>query len=448
MQEPKPQERVEDIAIAEYLVGELERGPLPPLRFALRLTLRMVELAVLVGPSVGLWLVYGLGTLAWGRAPNVVRLSQVTRYLRYTWTLRSPEVELPLHHRVWLSTAFLRKFEFAPVQGLAWILDEALYGRMLDAVEVRSPLIELSATRSGSTQLARYLEHDPRLLSPSVLQLFAPYLWLWRLAARFAPLVSLEAIDARLEATMPPEFLERHEADAFRTDTFEVALSTGCLNLWSLFLGPRVAQREFNFGEAAPENRDLWDRDFVMLFDRIARKTLLRHGASEDQRIFIKGHFLAAADLLERRYPDARFVTMVRHPSKRLQSAVNYLRVHPVDAVLGPPPWRTVGRMLVPVDARYCELEQAWYGRRGGARRCVLRFDDYCTNLEGTMAKVYRECLDIDALPSFVPREHEPRKRKDYLVNRSLEDVGVDRHRLEARLSDYIEWCAPRHERA
>jgi len=52
----------------------------------------------------------------------------------------------------------------------------------------------------------------------------------------------------------------------------------------------------------------------------------------------VKGHFLCAADALERHYPDARFLTMIREPAPRLQSGINYLRVNPTDA-LGPVPW-------------------------------------------------------------------------------------------------------------
>lgn len=429
-----------EVEVPAHLEGEPTRGPLPPLRFAFRVLLRSAGVAVWVLPSLSLWLLYGLAAQIYGRAPNMVRVDQVLRYLGDTWTVDASEAELPVHHRVWLSLCILLRLELAPLRGLAWLLDEALYAPALDAREVRAPLIALSAARSGSTQIARYLERDPQLVAPSMLQFMLPYLWLWRLGARLAVWIPPAFVAARIEAAMWPEFLERHEADVFRTDTFDAALYSATLNPLSFFLGPRLIAREANLAEAAPHNRVMWERDFVELFDRIGRKLLLWHGPDTGPRVFIKGHFLAAADALERRYPDARFLTVVRPPRSRVRSTINYIRTTPLDFVLGPPAWRPLALGLALTEARYSELEQAWYSRTTGARRCVLRFEDYVADLEASMAKIYRECLDMDELPAHVPREHAPRERKRYAIDRSLTRVGIDADALEARLAAYIGW--------
>jgi hypothetical protein len=57
------------------------------------------------------------------------------------------------------------------------------------------------------------------------------------------------------------------------------------------------------------------------------------------------------------------------------------------------------------------------------------------------MHKVYRECLDTEELPPHVPRQHPPRKRTQYLLDRSLAQVGVNEAALDARLAPYIAWC-------
>ena len=71
----------------------------------------------------------------------------------------------------------------------------------------------------------------------------------------------------------------------------------------------------------------------------------------------------------------------------------------------------------------------------------MLRFSEYIRDLEGNMAKVYRELLDTPTLPDYVPRVHEPRERKNYLLNRSLAEVGIDEDALSERLAGYIAWC-------
>jgi len=339
----------------------------------------------------------------------------------------------------------------API-GLAWQLDALLYGAALRATPVVAPLIEISAARSGSTQLARYLEDDPHLAAPSVLQALFPYLWLWRLVPpTIGRFFTPDQVRHKIESVMPLEFLQRHEGDPFRTDTFDGALYLAHMNALSSFLGPDVMIDDFGFGILAPHNRALWEQHFVDLLDGIALKTLLHAGSAPDgqpRRFFVKGHFLSAADALERRYPDARFLTMIREPAPRLQSAVNFLRANPLDATLGAVPWAWLSQTLARTEPSYCESEQVWFTRQGGARRCVLRFSDYVRDLEAAMSKVYRECLDSSRLPPHVPRSHPPRERTNYLLNRSLEQVGVDEAVLNARLSSYIAWCrGPDRER-
>lgn len=434
-----------DAVVPEHLPGEPRRVPPSDGRLLAWLLVRWVGVIVLAGVVAPLWPVYLLGAARWGWAPNVLRAGRVVRFLRLAVTVRPARPGLPRLWRWWLAMRVVQKAVGAPIGGIAWHLDELLYRRRLDAVVVAAPLIEISAARSGSTQLARYLEGDATLAAPSVLQAFFPFLWLWRLMAfTVGRWVSRESVDRFMHGLLPPEFVERHEGNAFGTDTLEAAFYVSHLNAMSVFLGPDVFVDEFGPGVAAPHNRQLWEVDFVAWFDRIGRKTLVFAGSGVDgraRRLFVKGHFLAAADAVERRYPDARFLTMVREPAARVQSVVNFLRANPLDGTLGAPPWGWLAEGVVRMEVAYCEAEQAWFERLGGARRCVVRFDEYVRDLEGSMTRVYRECLDRDNLPAHVPRSHAPRVRRDYSLDRSLAEVGIDEGALLARLAGYVAWC-------
>ncbi|MCB9529320.1 MAG: sulfotransferase [Myxococcales bacterium] len=438
----------------ERLPGEPADGPPSAGWLAGAIALRCVRIAALVVVGAPLWPVFLL--LAWrlGWPPTAMRWSRARRW----WRLIGEAPAAPRGPggmtRGWLRVRVVDHLARAPFAGLAWLLDELLWGRRLDGVAVVAPLIEISAARSGSTQLARYLEADETLAAPSAAQMFLPWLWLWRVARRLGRGVDRARLDARVHARLPPAFAQRHEGDLFGTDTFEAPFYLAQGITMSLWLGPECFAREFGQGALPDENRGLWEGDFVAFFDRIARKTLLFAGPLPDgtaRRVFIKGHFLAAADALARRYPDARFLTMARAPGPRIQSTVNFLRANPIGGPLGPPPWGALAEGLVRSEIAYCESEMAWFGADGadaedamhgtGPRRCVLRFDDYVRDLEGTMAKVYRECLDRDVLPPHVPRSHAPRVRKDYLLDRSLAQLGIDAAGLDARLSGYRAWC-------
>lgn len=416
----------------------------PPILSLLFKTIQLIGIAIL---NLFLWPLYAIGRRIWYQPPNVPHLVQVKRYLQLAWSVQPPAPGLSRRGRIWLTLSILRKLLMTPLIGLAWLLDELLYGRTLNETKVVAPLFVISGGRSGSTQMARYIEADPRVTAPNLLQSMFPYLWLWRLAPRtIGRFLTPEKVRARLETMTPPELLERHELDPFKADTFDGAMYAGHLNPLAFYLGPAVSSREFNFASFVPEERSQMERDFVQLVDRIGRKQLLfigDAGAERLHRLFIKGHFLCAADALERHYPDAVFLTLVRDPASRLQSGINYLWVNPSDPAMGPPPWAWLSQSLLQTETDYCRVEQSWFSQESDARRCVVRFADFVSDLEGTMQHVYRVCFDQEQLPPHVPRVHPLRKRKEYTVNRSLAELGIDAEQMRIELADYVAWCQP-----
>ena len=425
-----------------FLADEPQANPTIP-----SLLLKTAQLMLIALGNLFLWPLYALGWLIWYRPPNVPYTAQVKRYLQLAWSVQPPAPGLSWRARLWLTLSILRKWFMTPIMGLAWLLDELLYGRALNATPLVAPFFVISGGRSGSTQIARYLEADPTLTAPNLLQCLFPYLWLWRLAPRtLGRFLTPEKVRARLEAMMPPELLERHEFDPFQADTFDGTLLTAHLNHLALYLGPEVSQQEMNFASLAPPDRARLELAFVQMIDRIGRKQRLFIGdadSADGRRLFLKGHFLFLAEALARQYPAAVFLTVVREPESRLQSGINYLRVNPSDPAMGPPPWGWLAQSLRQTESDYCRLEQAWFSQPGDARRCVIRFAEFVADLEGTMSQVYRVCFDVAELPPHVPRTHPDRERKNYTVNRSLAELGIDAADLRTELADYAAWCQP-----
>jgi hypothetical protein len=96
---------------------------------------------------------------------------------------------------------------------------------------------------------------------------------------------------------------------------------------------------------------------------------------------------------------------------------------------------------LTRTETEYCEVEQLWFSRHGGAKRYVIRFADFVADLQKTMMGVYSFCFGDKALPPHVPHEHPPRERKKYRINRSIADLGIDESQLNSRLASYLGWC-------
>lgn len=385
--------------------------------------------------AVWAWPLYAIGVALAGRPPVVPSLGRFADVLRRAvGPLPAPGLALVDRFTVLVSVG--ERALIVPAFGLAWWLDELLYGRRLAAIDVRSPLFELSAARSGSTQLAHYLEDDPGLIAPSTLRALAPYLWLWRVCeATLGRWLRPETIQAMLEAPMSKSHLERHEANAFRTDSIDPLFYSFHLGDLLNTLGPRALDG-LDPSALTATNRDFWEHDFVRYLDRLMRNVLLAYGP--DRRAFVKGHCLAAADAMAARWPDAVFLTVVRDPIKRIQSVVNFHREQPGEVVAALP-WAWLVARDVPVEARYNDEELVWFTRPEGPARVVVRFDDYVRDLPGVLDRVYRECLGIP-VPPTLPTAHTKRNRT-YTTDKSLEELGVDVAALRERSAAFSRWC-------
>mmetsp|Transcript_19361 Transcript_19361/g.43013 ORF Transcript_19361/g.43013 Transcript_19361/m.43013 type:complete len:499 (+) Transcript_19361:227-1723(+) len=449
----------------------------PPL---LNVVGKVIELGIVVAINLTLLPAYLFTTLLYGRPPTVPRLRQAVRYLYLCLTVQSPiPPYLTIRARIYIALLFVIKAAQIPIWGLAWHLDEILYGRALNAssVDIVRPIFVISAGRSGSTQISRYIENDPHVAAPSILHCMFPYLWLWKsIPWTLGRFVTPEYVTEKIKGLLSAEALERHEMDPFKSDTFD-AVFWGChYNFRALALGPDVAYEELHMARIVNQaDSPYMENDFGRLIDRIGRKYLLVKQTGQKMkknetagctapRLFIKGHFLWAANELERRYPDASFLTVVREPTSRIRSGINFMRVQPPEPAMGPAPWMWLSTWVRRCEVDYCNIEMEWYSRgqlrkksddAGSstvpiATRCAVSFDDFKADIEMTMKKVYTECGlttgSYDSgnqvvLPPHMPHEHTKRRRSGYAVDKSLEDLGIDEDELKVELGDYIAWC-------
>lgn len=427
----------------DHLPGEPASRTGSAAQVALALLAKLLWLVIVAALCLPLWPFYLLLRLVYPRPPVVPSLARTLRCARLILTERTDPPLSPAL-RLALLLELTRRVLRSGFAGLAWLWDELLFGRALRATPVTAPLFELSAARSGSTQLAHYLEDDPHICAPNALMEGLPFLWLWRLARPLSRFVSAERVRGLSHGLMPPEHHERHEMDLLRTDTFEIVfLFTHQLGDILLSLGPRVLREEMRFGVVDPAVRALWEDDFLRFIDGVGRRTLLLSGQDPEgrpRRLLIKGHFLNVASHLERRYPDACFLTVLRAPEKRIQSIINFHRCQPTISPCPAPAWPWLVQLAMEVEPEYCDVEMAWFLRADGPRRCIVPFDAYVRDLEGTMHAVYRLCMNAE-LPPHVPRVHAPRVRTNYSVDRSLAQLGVDEGALKRRLEAYGRWC-------
>ena len=240
-------------------------------QFALRIIPKLVFFIIRAVISLLLWPMYWLGCLVWYRPPNMPYVKQVLRYLKHAWTVSPQNPTIPFFGRIWLSLSILDFYVGSPTRGIAWLLDELLYGDTLNNIDVHEPVFVVSAGRSGSTQITRYIEEDDRLVAPSILQCMFPYLWLWRLAPKtIGRLITPDKVRQMIQSVMPAELWERHETDPFKADTFDGAFLSFHLHRFSLNFGPEVGKEDFNMAKAAPYDRQVKEMTFQIEAPRLS----------------------------------------------------------------------------------------------------------------------------------------------------------------------------------
>ncbi|KAL9180633.1 hypothetical protein ACHAXT_011086 [Thalassiosira profunda] len=405
----------------------------------LSLLLYAAKALVLAALSLPFWILTALLSIIYGRPPKMVYLSQTARYLRYAYKC----TEISLSSKMDLALTIVLHTATSPVAGFCWLLDEILYRKQLNSISVEEPLFVLSAYRSASTDMARQLAKDTdRFVAPNALMCAFPYLWLWRLVMRIVgddSGISTEEANGYLNKKFTKESLERHDNDHFGVDTYDGYFLSSHLNGLAFQLGPDVIAREFNCAKFEEHNRHLFEECFVAQVDRLARKTLLfNDAAAADPKTFLlKGHFLQSAPALRRKYPDARFLAVLRDPLDRLRSGINHTACNPTLWQGRPPRWEWLATAFPQIEAEYCAREMEWYGDGADERRLAVKFDAFVKDRERTMRRVYGDLLKEDDPPDFAhPKKGTPKR---YTVDRTLVELGVDEKDLK-RFAGYQKW--------
>ena len=400
---------------------------------------------------------YIIGLFIWGRPPTISPWSRFYTYFIAILTEGKPEEGIPFTNRILL---FLIVFDYlikSPIRGVAWFLDEVFYSAY-HKCEIKDPLFFISAARSGSTQLAGYLEDDKQnFIAPMIIEAMFPYIWAWRTIAPIFSMIGLKKYFETPTSYFGKEMKKRHNSNLFRTETWEIALGQAHMTLASFFLGSSFMK--WGFLNSALQDQPV-DKEFCKLFiefnDCIMKKVMYHRGLSK-QRLLIKGHLLIVARELEQRYDGAKFLTMVRNPVERFGSFINFVKVISADGPmrrhygLTPITWRVIREFIIESQIYYCGDEMIFYNQSetNTKNKLAISFATYVKDLAGTIQRVY-SFLNIPVSAELSSKaaalqnsSHDRAKRKityDPKYNRSLSSLGVDEEKLKEYLSDYINW--------
>ena len=437
---------------------DLEDTPKPSnLNAAKSILLQCVSTSLFLPLSLACLPLYIIGLFIWGRPPIVSPLSRFYKYFIAALTEGKPEEKITFMNRILICTIILDNLVKSPIYGVGWYLDEIFYPSY-HKCEIKDPLFFISSPRSGSTQMAQYLDDDSEnFLAPMVIETVFPYIWAWKMIAPILKMIGLKQYFENASLMYGEEMKKRHNSSLFKVDTVEMATALSHMALLSCNLGIQFMKWAF-VGSALkdqPVDREI-GKYFIEFTDCIMRKVMYHRGLP-NQQIFVKTHMLIVARELEKRYDGAKFFTLVRDPVERFRSGINSMKLVSVDGPfkkrlgLFPISWRVARDWMVEAQICYCEDEIIFFNQSedNTKNKLAISFDTYVNNLAGTLQQVY-SFLNIPVTAELLSKAavlqkttHDRTKRRasyDPKYNRTLSSLGVDEEKVKEYLSNFINW--------
>ena len=400
---------------------------------------------------------YIIGLFIWGCPPTISSWGRFYKYFIASLTEGKPEDEITFMNRILILTIILDNLVKSPIFGVYWYLDEIFYPSY-HKCEIKDPLFFISSGRSGSTQMAQYLEDDnENFLAPMMIEGAFPYIWAWKKIVPILKMIGLKKYFETTSSMYGEEMKKRHNSSPFKTDTVEMAVALAHMNLLSCNLGTSFMKWAFVCSalKDQPVDQEI-GKIFIEFFDCLMKKVMYHRGFP-NQQVFVKTHMLIAARELEQRYDGAKFFTLVRDPVERFRSIINSMKVVSIDGPLKkrlglfPMPWRVVRDWTTESQICYCEDEIIFFNQSkdNTKNKLAISFDTYVNNLAGTLQQVY-SFLNIPVTAELLSKAavlqkttHDRTKRRasyDPKYNRTLSSLGVDEEKVKEYLSDFINW--------
>jgi hypothetical protein len=312
-------------------------------------------------------------------------------------------------------------------------IEEAVYGRRIEATQVEPPLFILGHYRSGTTHLHNLLALDRRFAYPNTYQAIYPHTFLTTERA-FSPLAAVLITRTRPQDNMALRL------DLPAEDEFALCIATS--------LSPYL-------GWAFPRRQDQYDRyltfesvaeDEVTRWEKALRRFLKKLTLKYDRPLLLKSPpHTARVRLLLEMFPGAKFIHIRRHPYAVYQSTRHLWKTGPPSWCLQRPDFPDAEDQII---ATYRVMYDAYFDQRvmiPEGQGCEVAYEDLERDPLGQLEAIY-ERLGLAGFAAVRPLvTNYLSSIAGYRKTEHAELCGALRHRIAREWGRcFEEWGYPR----
>lgn len=336
---------------------------------------------------------------------------------------------------------------YLPAELLIWIglgLDDLLYPGYRD-LDLPRPVFIIGNPRSGTTFLQRTLARDQKNFHClRTWEIFAsPSITMRRLirsAVRFGRAVGVPISKRihRLERLwQDSDRIHRLRMRAPEEDEYLFIHNFSTMKIWSFAALEEDANPYIYYDEMVSQR----EKDRTMEFyESCIRRHYYYHGGHKKQYLSKNPNFSPAVATLLERFPEAKFIYLIRNPVKAVPSHIN----------LKDREWHILGSPLEKYSCREFIIRSSryWYDYPLGKlselpedQAVIVRFGDLVNNTKETVEGIYHQLgLPLTAEFRELLAQEEERARNHESEHRySLEEMGLDRQEIQQEFATVFE---------
>ncbi len=335
---------------------------------------------------------------------------------------------------------------YLPAEALIWtglILDELFYPDYHN-IKIKEPVFIIGNPRSGTTFLQRLLARDTKnFLTMRTWEIFgAPSILMRRIVRNIVKVgrvigVPISRRIRKIESLWrEDDIIHRFKLRSPEEDDLLLIHIFSTIRIWSYSAMLKEAHPYIYYDEMIPSE----DKQRIMdFYESCIKRHYYYHGGPKRHYLSKNPNFTPAIDTLLRRFPDAKFIYLIRNP---LEAVPSHLSLKERE-------WQILGSPLEKYACREFILETSehWYNyplaklkELPNDQKIIVRFDDLVSNAEQVVKQIYdRFNLSISETYGSILNYETIRARNHQSQHvYSLADMGLTPEQLKERYENVL----------